>query len=154
MAKYKKTIYIFIIVMSIISSCRTKEIIQHPSNIPINDLNNSLKLLAPPEWNSFKLNKSVDLEIVNESKRRISFNKYFGKKIFVIQNNQFTEIENQIVVIGNQDSTILESDTSTGTVFRVILDKNQKELIRVYVIGKFLDTSESVTAYLDVMLTP
>jgi hypothetical protein len=152
MHKINKSILFLILFIIALAGCKSREVIQHPANVSESDLNNSLQLVAPQAWNTFKVNKPVDLQITNLSGRSINFDQDFGKNIFVLQNDEFTEVENKMITINGQDIK-LKSGESIGDAFRIDIGK-KKTIVRIYITGKFEDTNEPVTAYLDITLIP
>ena len=152
-----KTI-IFVVVI-FLCSCVPSQSPPHPEGIPNGNLNQVVKIIAPQEWNTFKLGNSIDLEITNLSNRSLVFDKGFGVRIFLAKNNQWVEIKDKLKSIG-ADSIFMRPTTSNKSEtrgFSVSPDVDElagKTLIRIYIFGKTLETNEVIGAYVDVVLSP
>ena len=149
--KIIKSFISLLIIFSFIG-CTPKQDIHHPENIPNEDINKSIQLIAPKAWNTFKPSNSVGLQVVNNSNQNITFNQSFNKQIFLIKNDQLIEIEDEMVIINGQN-TILKPNESAGVTFR-IKSENKKTALRIYVTGTIDGTNTTAVAYIDILLTP
>ena len=152
-----------ILLFMILTGCISKQVPRHPDDIPVNNLNTAIQILAPKEWNNFKINKPVDLQIINISDKDIVFLSGFDKELFLIQDGQLVKIEDTMLQVDatvtfSDGPLIINDDTlapgeSTVLVFKVLLE-NELSVVRIYVKGKYKDTEESVSGYLDIVLKP
>ena len=115
-----KTI-IFVVVI-FLCSCVPSQSPPHPEGIPNGNLNQVVKIIAPQEWNTFKLGNSIDLEITNLSNRSLVFDKGFGVRIFLAKDNQWVEIKDKLKSIGTEHATIIypRSIICTANVLHVL----------------------------------
>ncbi len=87
----------------------------------------------------------------------------FDKELFLIQDGQLVKIEDTMLQVDatvtfSDGTLIINDDTlapgeSTVLVFKVLLE-NELSVVRIYVKGKYKDTEESVSGYLDIVLKP
>lgn len=124
---------------------------EHPDEIVIENLSDRILITAPQAWNTFKYGKPVSLEILNNTDSPIIFDQDFGKKIYELEDNEFFEVENQISVINGQDRILYPNDAA-GTVFRTgVIGKSG--IIRVYILGRFMDTGDLIGNYIELRLS-
>ena len=132
-------------------SCDNRQI-NHPNEIEKDSLDDNVVVTAPQVWNTFEAGKPVSLEILNNTESVIIFDQDFEKKIYLLENNEFLELENKISVINGQERILYPNETA-GTVLRV--DTNNRSMaIRVYILGRKIDTGETVSSYIDLHLFP
>jgi hypothetical protein len=159
-------------------ACVPEETIVHPRDIPTDDLNKSIQLIAPDVWNTYKLNDRISMQVINTSIVNIEFDKDLGKRLFWIQGGQLAETEDKMIQIDAIKEIIVLTPGSlegqrvpikpkevadgkivlfpgerTGLVVRVESGIT-KSLVRVYVIGKVSGTNDFIAAFIDIVLTP
>jgi len=150
-----------IILMTIIflCSCTKSQDRPHPEGISAVNLNQDIQIIVPQAWNTFKLDDTVSLQIVNVSNKTLVFDKNFGSRIFLIENGQWIEVKDKLISIG-EDSILMKpavNNTNETRGFSVQPDvsgKTSKTEVRIYIFGKSSDTEEIVGAYTDVVLKP
>ena len=139
-----------------------------PSDSPIDsvsldELNQEIILEAPAEWNSFRVGEAITLSIINISSDPILFDANFGRRIFVYDNKQWVEKEDQISNFHN-DELVLTPNNSDQTniystsIFPVLDDVTKKTTMRIFILGNLLingEKQENITgAYIDITLIP
>jgi hypothetical protein len=137
----------------VICACTTESRIpEHPEDVPIASINQYINVVAPPAWNNFQADNPIDLRIENISGRTIVFDSDFGQRIFVEIDDHWTEVKDDLENINLVDIR-LEKNETRGLSIR-INEKSNFSLVRIYVVGRFEDTQEKVSAFIDVYLRP
>ena len=131
--------------------------------IPPEELNQKISLLAPKGWNTFKVNESVTIEIINKSKDNILFDANFGTRMFVYEKDTWKEISDKMINVSNEDIVLkpIEIDP-TGSVANSLLPElgniENSTFLRIFVIGygykDGVKTDKKVGGFIDINLMP
>lgn len=154
---------IFAICISILVGCNLYETdLSLPEvGIPNNKLNEELYLTAPNGWNTFKTSDMIAVEVTVKSNNTIVFQPDFGARIFLLDDNNWVELEDN--AHHPHGPIYLSSKSGFGDLNVVLLqpnplDSSKQVKLRIYIIGNvFLDgqiTDELVGSYVDINLTP
>ena len=153
----------------LLSACGSATSLKNPDSIPTPNIGigvqgeNYLVVTAPQGWNSFKTTDAISLEIRNISDRQIISEPDFGSRIFILSKDRWVEVDDNIVY-SYDDPPLLDPSQSydpqkIATIFVQpdLPDYSVTYNVRVFVIGKFIDSStksEDVMSYIDLELNP
>jgi hypothetical protein len=150
---------ILLITILFLCGCAKNQDRPHPEGISAAKLNQAIQVIAPQAWNTFKLNEPVSLQIINISNQPLIFDKNFGTRIFIIEDDRWKEVENRLISIGS-DGILMkptangENDTRGFSIKLDLSEKKSKTELRVYILGKDSDTEEVVGGFIDLVLKP
>ena len=153
-----KSIAIILIII-FICGCTKAQDRPHPEDISATNLNQAIQIVLPQAWNTFKVGDHISIQIVNISKRTLAFDKDFGSRIFIVENDQWVEVNNKLLSLGEENILIKpptnNKNETRGFSFSPDLgEETSRTELRVYIFGKFSGTEEVVGAYTDVVLQP
>jgi hypothetical protein len=129
--------------------------------IPREEINTRIRLSAPEGLNTFKIGDAIGLAVEVISNDQVAFDDDYGARIFLRQNDQWTEIDNDFDY--QQGKVLLEP--TRGDPFKVGVTVVNPRLplqsdaltIRIVVVGKIYQkgriTNNKTAAYVDVHLT-
>ena len=123
--------------------------------VPSDQMNIQLKLLAPPEANSFKMGTSVRLVASNDANGPIVFPQDYGVKIFRNDNNRWVEVGNSVDYTPGNKTLLPKAQQALGGIIVPIhpaVQDNQPVTVRVVLVGKMGD--KAVGASIDIVLQP
>jgi hypothetical protein len=130
--------------------------------VSINNYNNDIQISAPEGWNTFNIGDDIGLNVEVISEYPIAFPRDFGARIFMYQDQEWMEIQNEM---DNPEGIVILSPTKddpfnsgTAIISPDLPDNNKLVELRIVLIGNlYLDgqITEDITAgYIDVELTP
>jgi hypothetical protein len=124
--------------------------------------NNFLEVTAPDGWNSFTTTKIITLMIRNISDHEVFMAKDFGIRIFMFTSDQWVEIKNKSVYIG--DDTIILEPTKEFDPLKVKVTSLLPDLpnsgtitfLRIFIVGRLLSNGieKEISSYIDLTLKP
>lgn len=126
--------------------------------IPINEenINNQIILRTPNYANNFLINRPVILELKNTTEMAIVFPRDFNIQLFMLDKNNWVEIQEQPVDRYPEEDVILSRDNPIVQVLSVLPDypdSNKNYYLRIYVVGELQDEmGTSVAAYTDIKI--
>lgn len=159
-----KTLINTIFLLSLLVGCR--QVSTEPQmpdvGIPEDEINSRFLIKAPSGWNTFKAGKVIVMDVEVTSNDQIEFDEANGIRIFMLERNDWIEIQNLMNYPGG---SILLSPAKgdpfkNGTVAVVpLLEKsNDKVKLRIVLIGTIYKdgqkTNELTAAYIDILLNP
>jgi hypothetical protein len=153
--------FFFGVIIIFLTSCNNQLPDVTSIDIPKDEINSKIILDAPAGWNSFEVGDSIALGIVNTSNEQIIFDPSYGTRIFVYENNTWTETSNKLVRLNDKD--IILEPTKTGpdasgytAVLPNLLDESKNITMRIYVLGYVYrnntKTDEKTGAFIDIVL--
>jgi hypothetical protein len=132
-----------------------------PIDLPLEELNTRVKLIAPRGWNSYKLGDVVSIAIQVTSEDAISFS-YADIKLYFINGGIWTEIDNLFVYQGEyivvQPLEGNPFNTADLGILPDIQNYEDSTTLRIILIGNIIRnnqvTDDITGAYIDVVLNP
>jgi hypothetical protein len=131
-------------------------------SLPPDEVNSRLKLSTIQGITELKIRNLLNLDLVNISNTPIGFPSDFGVRVFIEEQNQWTEIKNIFgYASGNNIVVPLQFDKIADTIvpiYPVVTSSTQPAKIRVIVIGIVYQNSEPTSiktaAFIDLVLQP
>lgn len=173
MQKSIKVIVVFVIIAGLISSCAPSQpkISGNLENlfrilVPIDDMNDSFQIYVNKnDHQSLNFGTKIPIIFTNLSEKQIFFPTGFGIKLYVVENNQWLEVQNQVEYWGDRSYLQPKGSQKAGgylsTVIRPELPSEiygEKEaILRVVVVGEKINEinqSTPVGAFVDLFIEP
>ena len=156
-----------IILLSVVAfmllSCSSKTVNVNPSPISTPDIgipvgDKYLVITTPQGWNTFKINRPVDLMVFDISDQQIVFNENSDIRAFVWAVNKWVEVKNKMSYTRNAITLVPDANRDLakmeGTaILPDLTDYPGSSKIRIYIIGK-LENADQIASYIDVTLNP
>jgi len=128
-------------------------------DLPLEQMNNDLKLEAPPELSTFEIGMDLGLVLINNATIPITFTEDYGIHLYQLIDDDWKPIENQMKY-GNERKIIYP--ISEGPLIISVLPKldsiERPVIVRVVMIGNFKlangNIGDEVGAYVDITLPP
>mgnify|MGYP000849905591 CR=1 FL=1 len=161
--KKRTNILIIISLVTLLSGCNMGSQNELSGvDLPLEQMNNDLTLIAPPELNEFDTGKYVGFVLANNANTPIILSANYGIHLYQLANNEWMPIED-IMDYGNEEKIIYP--ISEGSFQEVVLVahpkvemKDKPVTVRVVVVGKYLlangNIGDEVGAYVDITLPP
>jgi hypothetical protein len=158
-----KTVLILCVsfVLITLSSCLGSQHQVAQANIEIDDgyVNKQILIRAPENFNSFKTNDPIVLEILNYSDSEIRFPNNYNLRIINHTDNGWVEIKEILTTRLPEEDIVFSPATSSIedlAVFPDLVDYSRNYKLRIYVIGELKTDKgmKKVAAYVDVQLRP
>jgi|GEM_PF-3324071 hypothetical protein len=124
--------------------------------------NNLLEVTAPDGWNSFKTTEIITLMIRNISDSKVFMDKDFGIRIFIFTSDQWVEIKNRSIYIGD-DTIILEPTkkfdplkVKAASLLPELPNSDTISFLRIFIVGRLLSNGieKEISSYIDLTLKP
>jgi len=156
----------FMILIFIVACRTTFSMDEMPDvSVPSEELNKEFQLSVPVALNTFKIGGEVFLEVKVISTNQVAFERDFGARLFILENDQWIEIPNSM------GYDYLESDRfvympyaddpfnlGATVVVPKLPDTKQATRVRIILVGSIYRdgqaTNEKVASYIDVYLKP
>ena len=158
--------YIIILILLAIVSCSK----MNNSNIDddfkqfisYEDVNSKIKFTMPDGLgNEYKIGGFVSLWLTNHTNNLIIFPPEYGLKLFIYNNGEWIQVENNMIYHPHEERHLLPKDQNGFLKINcvpIIRNHSEPVLLRVLVVGSVQDKisgdSERVAAYYDVKLYP
>jgi hypothetical protein len=159
----KKVWFIVLLLSLTISACSTTGNAAEKPPIDFQEayLNQQIKLLVIPDWNTFKTTDSVGLKLLYNSQNRITLPENYNLRLFIKQDQGWLEIQEIPTERYPPGDIILSPDKSSLgddiVAFNPKLaDIKKQYTLRAYVFGN-METPDGIVkvgAYVDVVLKP
>jgi hypothetical protein len=121
-----------------------------------------LEVTAPKGWNSYKTDELISLMIRNVSENQITAANDFGARIFIRQDQEWTEVKNKIIYETgpftlDPDKNYTAEKLGSTAIMPELTDYSVPYYIRVFIFGILIENgkeSEKVGSYVDLRLNP
>lgn len=153
-------------ILMLLAACKITPKVEMPDvGVSIHEMNKEFQLSVPVALNTFKIGGEVFLEVKVISTNQVAFERDFGARLFILENDQWTEIPNSM------GYDYLESDIfvympyadnpfnlGATVVVPKLPDTKQTSTVRIILVGSIYRdgqvTNEKVASYVDVDLKP
>ncbi len=95
-----------ILIIIILCNCAKAQDRPHPEDISVTNLNQAIQIVLPQAWNTLKVGDHISIQIVNISNRTLVFDKDFSSRIFIVENDQWVEVNNKLISLGEENILI------------------------------------------------
>ncbi len=164
MRMYTKILISLSLLFVACTSCMAKqtELDMPDVGFPANEMNTQIRLQAPQGWNTFKIGDLVSLAVEVIGSKEIAFAMDYGARMFIKENEKWTEIENFATYPGGHVFLL----PAKGDPFKIghagvdpiFQEQDHPITLRIILVGFIYQdnkiTDEKVAAYIDVLLKP
>lgn len=146
----------------LMSGCKNHLAEMPDVGVATDEINTRFRLSAPRTWNSFKTEDVLSLVVDVTSEEKIKFEADYGARIFLFENEQWTEIPNS-VEYPPEDIVLSPSRNDPfqwgDAIIRPVLpDRHETVRVRIVLVGNVYQdnqvTDKLTAAYIDLELQP